>query len=135
MRKLALLFVVLMCTGCEYFDSRLRVVNESPLTVSVYDINDTNSVTQNNIEYYQSNVIHPKDTAALTKPGKNEWTNYIEGAPEKRLYLYFFDIDTLNRYQHKADMNYLIESKKYLKRVDFTLDQLNQMNWEIHYKN
>jgi len=134
MKKFILLSVVLILMGCEYFDSRLHVINESPLTISVYDTNDTNNVVENNIEYYQSHVIHPKDTAALTKAGKNEWVNYIERGPEKRLYLYFFEVDTLNRYQHKAAMNYLIGSKKYLKREGFTLDQLNQMNWEIHYR-
>jgi len=134
MKKLILLPVVFMWIGCDYDDSRLHVINESPLTISVYEMNGSKGEIQNNLEYYQSNIIHPKDTAALKKFGKNEWINYVEKSPEKRLYLYFFDIDTLNRYQHKADMNYLIGSKKYLKRVDFSLDQLNQMNWEIHYR-
>ena len=133
MKKLILLPVILLCMGCDYFDTRLHVINESPFTISVYETNGSKGEIQNNLEYYQSNIIHPKDTAALTKPGKNEWTNYVEGGTEKRLYLYFFNIDTLNKYQHKADMNYLIGSKRYLKRVDFTLDQLNKMNWEIYY--
>lgn len=133
MKNYILLLIVSICAGCEYTDNRLKVINQASFNIAVYDTNDTSSVTLNNIEYYQSNAIHPKDTLFLSIPGKNGWVNYIEQGPQKKLYVFFFYLDTLNRYQHKADMNYLIESKRYIKRVTFTLNQLEKMNWEIQY--
>lgn len=57
----------------------------------------------------------------------------IKGKP-KLCTLFFFDIDSLNKYQKGgADISYLLGNKKYLKRLDYTLDELKKINWQIKY--
>ncbi|SEN11789.1 hypothetical protein SAMN05192574_102501 [Mucilaginibacter gossypiicola] len=136
MKKKILLFVPLLFTGCimDYYDNRLSVINQSPVSIAVEIVNDTTKRTENNIEYYQSHAIAPNDTAFITKAGKNAWLQYIDESKDKTLYIYIFHIDTLNKYQKGgADMSYLLGSKKYLKRLDYTLYELKKSDWQIKY--
>lgn len=134
-RKILLLAPVLL-TGCimHYFDRHLSVVNKSPVRIAVEIVNDSTERTINNIAYYQSHPIAPNDTSFITRPGENAWLEYINEGKAKTLYVYFFDLDSLNKYQKGgADMSYLLGNKKYLKRLDYSLDELAKINWEIKY--
>jgi hypothetical protein len=136
MKRKILLLMPLLLTGCimDYHDRRLSVVNKSHVRVAVEIVNDTTKRTENNIEYYQSNTIAPNDTAFITKSGKNAWLEYINEGKTQTLYVYFFDLDSLNKYQKGgADMSYLLGNKKYLKRLDYTLDELESADWQIKY--
>lgn len=135
-RKILLLLPVLL-TGCimDYYDQRLSVINKSPVCVALEIVNDTTKQTENGIAYYQSHAMVPNDTSFIIKPGENAWLEYVNKGKAKTLYIYFFDIDTLNKYQKGgADMSYLLGSKRYLKRLDYSLDELTKANWEITYK-
>lgn len=135
-RKILLLLPVLL-TGCimDYSDRRVSVVNKSPVRIAVEIVNDTTERTANNIAYYQSHPIAPNDTSFITRAGKNAWLEYINEGKAKTLYIYFFDVDSLNKYDKGgADMSYLLGNKKYLKRLDYSLDELTKSNWEISYK-
>ncbi|SDH72431.1 hypothetical protein ACRQ5D_05380 [Mucilaginibacter sp. P25] len=137
MKAKILLFVPLLFTGCitDYYDRRLSVINKSSVHVAVEVVNDTTVRTENGIPYYQSHVIAPNDTSFITKSGKNAWLEYINKGKTKTLYAYFFDIDSLNKYQKGgADMSYLLGNKKYLKRLDYTLDELKRVDWQIKYR-
>jgi hypothetical protein len=136
-RKILLLVPVLF-SGCimdYYYDRPLSVVNKSPVRVAVEIVNDTVKWTENNIAYYPSNEIAPYDSAFRKKPGENAWLEYVNKGNAKTLYIYFFDVDTLNKYQKGgADMSYLLGNKKYLKRLGYSLDELTKSNWEIKYQ-
>lgn len=136
MKRKILLFAPLLLTGCimHYYDRRLSVINKSSAHVAVEIVNDTAKRTENNIEYYQSHAIAPNDTSFITRPGKNAWLEYINEGKAKTLYVYFFDLDSLNKYQKGgADMSYLLGNKKYLKRLDYTLQELKRADWQIKY--
>lgn len=136
MKAKILLFVPLLFTGCimDYYDRRLSIVNKSSAHIAVEIVNDTTKRTENNIEYYQSNTIGPNNTSFITKSGKNAWLEYINEGKAKTLYVYFFDRDSLNKYQKGgADMSYLLGNKKYLKRLDYTLEELKRADWQIKY--
>lgn len=135
-RKLLLLAPALL-TGCimHYFDRRLSVVNKSPVRITVEIVNDTTERTANNIAYYLSHPIAPNDTSFITRAGKNAWLEYINERKAKTLYVFFFDLDSLSKYEKGgADMSYLLGNKKYLKRLDYSLDELTRSNWEIKYQ-
>jgi hypothetical protein len=138
MKRKILLFVPVLFSGCimdYYYDRPLAVVNKSPVRVAVEIVNDTVKWTESNITSYQSNEIAPYDSAFIKKPGENAWLEYVNKGNAKTLYIYFFDVDTLNKYQKGgADMNYLLRNKKYLKRLDYSLDELTKSNWEIKYQ-
>ncbi|WP_413670231.1 hypothetical protein ACEN9X_09995 [Mucilaginibacter sp. Mucisp86] len=137
MKRKILLLAPVMLTGCivDHFDRHLSVVNKSPVRIAVEAVNDTTKRTANNIAYYQSHAIAPNDTSFITRAGKNAWLEYINEGKAKTLYVYFFDLDTLNKYDKGgADMSYLLGNKKYLKRFDYSLDELTKSNWEINYK-
>jgi hypothetical protein len=114
--------VPVLFSGCimDYFDRRVSVVNESPVRIVVEIVNDTTERTANNIAYYQSHAIAPNDTSFIKRAGKNAWLEYINKGKGKTLYVFFFDLDTLNKYEKGgADMSYLLGNKKYLKRLDY----------------
>jgi hypothetical protein len=137
MKRKLLLLAPVMLTGCimDYFDRRVSVVNKSPVRIAVEIVNDTTKRTANNIAYYQSHAIAPNDTSFITRAGKNAWLEYINKGKGKTLYVYFFDLDSLNKYEKgDADMSYLLGNKIYLKRVGYSLDELTKSNWEIKYQ-
>jgi len=131
------LFALLFFTGCimDYYDNRLCVINQSPVSIAVEVVNDTTKHTANNIAYYQSHAIAPNDTAFITKAGENAWLEYTNEGKAKALYAYFFNLDSLTKYERGGvDMSYLIGSKKYLKRLEYSLDELKKINWQIKYQ-
>lgn len=138
MKTKILLLVPVLFSGCimdYYYDRPLSVVNKSPVRVAVEIVNDTVKWTESNITSYQSNEIAPYDSAFIKKPGENAWLEYVNKGNAKTLYIYFFDVDTLNKYQKGgANMNYLLGNKKYLKRLDYSLEELTKSNWEIKYQ-
>jgi len=138
MKRKVLLLLPVLLTGCvmdSYYGRPLSVVNKSSVRVAVDIVNDTTKRTENNIAYYQSNEIAPYDTAFIKKPGEDAWLEYVNKGNAKTLYIYIFDIDSLNKYQKGgADMSYLPGNKKYLKRLDYSLDELTKANWVVTYK-
>jgi len=138
MKRKILLLVPVLFSGCimdYYYDRPLSVVNKSPVRVAVEIVNDTVKWTESNITSYQSNEIASYDSAFIKKPGENAWLEYINKGKAKTLYVYFFDLDSLNKYEKGgADMSYLLGNKKYLKRLDYSLDELTKSNWEIKYQ-
>ena len=137
MKRKILLSICLLLTGCimDYYDHRMVVVNNSQVRIAVEVLNDTTKRTANEIAYYLSNTIAPRDTSFITKAGKNAWPEYAEDGKDKTLYIYFFDADSLSKYQKGgADMNYLLGNRKYLKRLDCSFKELTRTNWKIEYR-
>ncbi|AYL98582.1 hypothetical protein [Mucilaginibacter celer] len=137
MKKLILLFAPILLTGCimDYTDYRMSVINNSQARIAVEVSNDTTKRTNNEIAYYISESIAPSDTSLISKSGENAWLEYIKQSKSKSLYIYVFSTDSLAKYQRGgADMSYLPGNKKYLKRLEYSLDELTATNWQIMYK-
>ena len=135
-KRILLLLLSASFTGCimDYYDCSLYVVNKSSIKIAVDIVNDTTKRIENNIEYFQSVAIKPNDTSFITKSGKDAWREYLEESPDKTLYVYFYSVDTLNKYQGSADMDYLRGNKKYIKRIAYTADELKKADWGIIFK-
>lgn len=130
------MFVLLLFTGCVmdyYYDQPVSIVNNSSVRIVVEVVNDTTKKTKNNIEYYQTETISPCDTDFIKKPGENAGQEYLEESPTKTLYIFYY-IDTLNKYQGAGSMSDSRNSKRYIKRLDYRLDDLKKTNWRIKYQ-
>jgi len=58
----------------------------------------------------------------------------MKGKLKRYMYI-FFNLDSLTKYERGgADMSYLIGSKKYLKRLEYSFDELKKIHWQIKYQ-
>ena len=132
MKKKLLIFVVILLTGCDYYDDSLKITNKTKMDIAVQETNRRDSIYFNNIEYYLSNTIVPDSTINLSTSGKlGAWRRKIENSPEKEIFIYIFAVDTLRKYQGKKTMYDLFSQDRYIKRFEFSEKQLNDNNWDV----
>jgi hypothetical protein len=132
MKKLCLFFMVILLSGCDYYDDSLKITNRSKTDITIQETNHQNSISFNNIEYYLSTPIKPDSTLSLSINGKvGAWHRYIQNSPQKKLLIYIFSIDTLSKYKSKYTMYDLYVHDKYIKRFEFTEKQLDDIHWNI----
>ncbi|MGE5473168.1 MAG: hypothetical protein ACM3UU_02985 [Ignavibacteriales bacterium] len=113
-------------------DNRLNIKNNSENRISVEVCQDSTLTINdvNHIEYYLSNFIEPdKEINESIVGGKNEWDNFICSSTNKKLNIFFFNLDTLKKYN---DFNIIISNKMY-QHYEFTKQELEQLNWQITY--
>lgn len=123
---------ILLTTSCDYVDNRLNIKNNSENRISVEVCQDSTLTINdvNHIEYYLSNFIEPdKEINESIVGGKNEWDNFICSSTNKKLNIFFFNLDTLKKYN---DFNIIISNKMY-QHYEFTKQELEQLNWQITY--
>jgi hypothetical protein len=60
---------------------------------------------------------------------ENGWPFLIQRSKNKRLNVFFINVDTIIKYQ---DWNHIRESKKYC-RKEYTLEELEKTKWIIEY--
>jgi len=71
--------------------------------------------------------VAPNDYNYLDNGKK--WEKINEELPEKKLIIYFFNSDTINFY----DWTQIKEGNKVMKRMDLSVEELENMNWTITY--
>ena len=121
------MFIVFIIS-CEYFDSRLRIINmtKNPIVVETFS-DSINMKVNNHTEYYLSNIIVEGGIINLTESGINGWPFFVRRSKNKRLNICIFNADTLKKYQ---SINLLINSKMY-KKYSFTEEELLKMGWVV----
>ena len=58
------------------------------------------------------------------------WEEMIDYSHSKRLYLLFYDIDTIRKYK---DMDYILKNEHYLYKRGYTKQELIDRNWIINF--
>lgn len=115
--------------GCDYYDGRLEVQNNTSHVIAVETFLDSIPTLPvlNKTEYYLQNYINPGETESLSKPGSTRaWSFLIENSSNKRLNLFVFQMDSLKVY----GIDSLITLGIY-DRYMFSKKELDKKNWKV----
>jgi hypothetical protein len=131
LNKILLLFIIcLMLNSCDYYDSRLKISNNSDKTICYeYDLDTVLDVaTQYKKEYLLSNSIMPNETRSVTLPGSTDmWIRRVMSSVDTTLSIFIFDYETVN----SSNWDSLRHNNLYEQRLDFKLYELEKMEWNI----
>jgi hypothetical protein len=144
MKKKQVFFICLTSMFCLWgcydivTNHQLVITNKSLKKISVLYSNDLNTEkNENNIAFYLSNqsVILPDSSRDIIRlGGSNEWHDYINAGKTKKLTIYIFDVDSLNRYNGIYSMNNLVTQHKYLMVSSYTEKELEKVKWNIMFR-
>jgi hypothetical protein len=126
-----LAIIIFNCTYCEYVDTRLKIENNSKNIVFAEISNDSIIKRVGLTEYYIKNQIKPREIKPLRMYGpKNAWHYYIQNCLNHRISIFIVDIDTILKYN---DLKFILNSRRYLAKIEKTEDELNQISWIIKF--
>jgi len=134
MKYIFILITAVLFVGCDYYDNRLVIHNKTNLTIVVETSLDTIPIMpcENKVEYYYRESILPKNKRTFAFPGKvKEWSQYISKSKNKKLNVFFYNVDTLKKYE---DMDFINRNRLYIKKKAFTESKLNKLKWIIEYE-
>jgi len=140
--------------SCDFIDNKLTVANSSKDSIAFIIENETNyfqtisTDTLRNTEKlkYQDKVIQlnvnqeaqrgiyfiAHDEHKKIRTFNVKWESLIKHHPSKKLVVYFFPVNvfTSGKYNWKD----IWSNSVYLKRLEYTIDQLEDNNWTVEYK-
>jgi len=136
--NLIILSTLMLLLGCDPVDDRLVVKNQSDQKIFFLRSPNRDLATmykqttdQQGISTYLNFIeeVGPDSTEKmLITGGGKAWERYINKACEDgKLRIYAFSIDTLKKYSWKEVM----ENNYYLKKMEFSVNDLEKQNWEI----
>jgi hypothetical protein len=142
MRKKTLLGLSLSCLYfffCGCYDvtvnHQLSITNKLNIDISILYSNDINpGPNENDVAFYLSNqsITKPDSSRDIIRlGGKHSWLDYIEEGKTKKLFLYVFESDTLEKYNNTYSMYELVSRHKFLKVLTYSEDNLDKINWRI----
>lgn len=124
--------IVLFAGTCGYYDNRLQIINDSREVITVDYSEDTilDNRSNENIRYFIRDKVFPGDTIRKIMPGSQHgWQSIIQRSVNGKLNLFFINVDTLLKYN---DWEYIKENKLY-KRREFSIDELEELNWTLYF--
>jgi hypothetical protein len=138
-KLLLLVFVILIFSGCgmDYSNSLLSVENKSKLNISILYNNGEYEKDGNLVAYYiaEHNTIEPDSLRPIFRPGReSEWHDYIQEGKHKKLFIYVFEVDSLKKHNSSIRISQVLDAHEYLKKLEFTEEQLIKSNWKITFK-
>ncbi len=118
--------------GCDYFDDRLKVSNNSSNNIYVsFSIDTVLSLGENKTFMFDENLILAKSKKNILLMGsKKAWEFFAEKSLNKQLHIFILSEDTLK----KHEVNTIINMKKYQRRIDIGVKELEATNWEVLYE-
>ncbi|MBF9238599.1 hypothetical protein I2I05_14425 [Hymenobacter sp. BT683] len=131
--RLCFVVILLLLTGCDYYDSRLSIINESRSAICVETYKDTipEDSNTNQPAFYLSHEISPGDTSRQTIPGKEAWVVEIATSKNRRLNMFVYQSDTVRKYRNMA----ILKKKRLFQRISLTQEQLERNNWLVKISN
>lgn len=134
------LVLLLAAVSCDPFDDKLVITNQSDhklyYTITPYAELSTlyqKTLSEQGIQINYQNVVKEiepntsKNEMHMGHRGK-AWKNYIKNTCENgKLRIFTFSIDTLKRYDFKN----IIDHKRFLLKREFTINDLEKINWEV----
>lgn len=135
--SLSFILIIISLNGCimDYTNNMLKVHNVSKEIITVLYADRELPEEENNVEFYIAdwNVISSDSTYTVRKSGKSDaWHWYIDHSPRKKLFVYVFSVKEINEYRGNV-MGDIIRAGKYLKRFEYTEQELIDRKWTITY--
>lgn len=127
------LCVALIAISCEYTDSKLVIINKTSLPVSYTATMEDSLIDMHYIgkaEYYLRVQIQPNDSARVLTLGRGGWEEAVRSNKNKKLNLFVFQADTIERYRIMEN----IISRRLYQRYEYSLEYLKVHNWRIEIK-
>ncbi len=127
--------LILLTEGCGAKDDRLNINNptEDGIYYLILDkslLNRSDDLLKNCKMFTYHNYLnsippYTKESRLIER--SDGWIDYIETGENKKLYVFSFDTDTLEKYEWEK----IIHKNKYKKRYSFSLEELNKRNWIV----
>jgi hypothetical protein len=129
--KSLLIVLVLIGFSCtmDSWDSSLQIRNKSKKAIVFVTSTDMVINRFNNVEYYLIEPIRP-DSIKRATLFNNDWNHYIDNSYNKKLNIFFFDIDTLKKYMN---MDYIVRNNLYNKKMEITKAELEKRKFIITF--
>lgn len=119
------------CVMDSAWDYRLQIKNASQRAITLRYCDDSIPLSKEfeNISVYDISEIKPSDTKSIWN--KRQWDKELTYSYNKKLNLYFFDIDTLKKY---SDMDKIVKNKLWIKQMSVSKEELEKNNWVVVFK-
>jgi hypothetical protein len=129
---LGLFFIqLIILAGCDVtWDSSIKIQNKSKRNIIYETSQDSVLKAINKVEFYLERSIKP-DSIERAVVFNWTWDEYIDSSFNKKLNIYFFDVDTLKKYM---DMNYIITNKLFIQKKEFSMIEIKKNNRIITFK-
>lgn len=136
-KKYLYLLIMNFMISCDPIDHKLKIINNTNDKIyytynqnndllAMYDVElEKMKVPQSYHNYINS--IEANDTIMPPEMGYDAWVKLIQNSKNKKLYIFTFDVDTLEKYQWKE----IVQKNKYKKRYAISLEELNMVNWTV----
>lgn len=135
------IFLVFFIISCDSTDSRFVIVNKTnrPLfyTTSAYDTIEGRSPFQKFIEISNNDTIWIESDYFIKPFGEkkkmvmSDWEETIRNNFGGHIRVFIFDADTVQKYNWED----IKVNNKYFKKYEYTVDELNKINWKTEVKN
>jgi hypothetical protein len=143
--------MLLLLIGCEAFDNRLNIFNNTDKKIRYYyEVKENNDTFPNlkNCNDYCFNSVLPNGSGKLQI--SEPWENYLKEKPNQVLIVYIINEDTFLKYRttelingqivkfkhdslHNYSMCEVFKKHLFIKQYYFTYDSLVKLNWKIIY--
>lgn len=139
-KVLFILIAIVLFNSCEPVDNRLTIINRTGSKLYYFWQNDNliqysdycvESLANHKLRKENTNFVLPNDSSKIIITEKKYWDWYLGvDSPDGKIRLYFIDSFLLDYYSFSN----IIKNKKY-KRLQYSLKQLNDLNFKIVIKN
>ncbi|RSK40125.1 hypothetical protein [Hymenobacter perfusus] len=118
--------------SCEYWDSRLTIINKTGRKIATETYTDTvpEYPSVNQREFYLRQAFAPDSSTTMLKEGKEGWPNYLESSKNSKLNLVIFDFEDVEQCK---SIDSLITHKKY-RIITMDKTELIKNNWQVVIK-
>jgi hypothetical protein len=133
---LLIISVFFVCAGCPYQDDKpdsvITIINNSSediLHFVEYRIPTDSTLPVNSIFPTSENISIAIINTNSERAYRDSWIRAFESNPDKVLMLYLFSKDTIEQVAWEK----IVDDYKILHRYDFTLMDLEVMDWKVEY--
>ncbi|WP_155832814.1 hypothetical protein [Hymenobacter swuensis] len=118
--------------SCEYWDSRLTIINKTGRKIATETYTDTvpEYPSVNQREFYMRQAFAPYSSTTMMKEGKEGWPNYLKSSKNSKLNLVIFDFEDVDKCK---SIDSLITHKKY-RIITVNEADLIKNNWQVVIK-
>jgi hypothetical protein len=131
---LPVILIIVLASSCDYYNHKLKLRNKSKEIITV-EYADRELPEMNNVGYTIAGykAIMPDSTKDIVISGRDDaWHWYIDHGPSKKLFVYIFPVKEISQHQDNV-IGDVIRGGKYLKRFEYTEQELISRNWVIDY--
>ncbi len=124
--------LILLIVGCDYYDDRLIINNKTATNIYVAFSKDTViNIGENNTFMIPDYFVKAFTKKNIVEPGsKKAWEFFAEKSLNKQLHIFILTEDTLKKY----DASTIIKKRKYERRIDVGVKELEAKKWEVLYE-